>query len=499
MSIMLNPTEESYNQFISRVGEEFQGLFTRLASPTLSKQETITHLRDQIESSRRGNEKVKFPWLRLVQFLPRLMAVFLRLCYGAIRFKVKHLPLDCVYFRSWLEPRCVAGVELIDEHFRRVPHEIGSSENVVIALHPYDYSLLKNFDSLNNEKKFIVPVGLLSLFDVIKLMVDYLANGLLISRRVNIFNGVDVTDLINHSLLVDYLQMRSFTAFQEKYICMRLLPYRPKAFIYVYENQSWEKVCCFILKAQKIKLAGVQGSGFSPVFLNFFPTELDAKNSPAPDVIYTVGDYFTKYLQENGCYKIPVKTLFAARFPYQNNGNRYKVFAPNKKILKKILYAFSVHTYQYKEIIIDLIAVFANTDIHVDLKFHPQFRHLNIDGIDKLPENFSQFKECASQSFADTYDFVLFNDNSFGVESMIVGVKSFQYNRIGYFEDNRLFYFDLWDANLDFSALLNLRDQLLNGTYNKLYDIDLLEHYINLMYKPYIGNVSELLTFINSN
>jgi hypothetical protein len=158
-----------------------------------------------------------------------------------------------------------------------------------------------------------------------------------------------------------------------------------------------------------------------------------------------------------------------------------------------------VHTYQYKEIIIDLIAVFANTDIHVDLKFHPQFRHLNIDGIDKLPENFSQFKECASQSFADTYDFVLFNDNSFGVESMIVGVKSFQYNRIGYFEDNRLFYFDLWDANLDFSALLNLRDQLLNGTYNKLYDIDLLEHYINLMYKPYIGNVSELLTFINSN
>jgi hypothetical protein len=485
-----------YNSLISLAAAECGDVFSATASPTLSKQETVTHLYESIQDETRSGRPTRFPWMSFAQFVPRLLVVFVRLCYVSIRFRVRWLPENSVYFRSWLEPRCVQGEVLIDEHFRKVSLDMERSENVVVAFQPCDYSLLNGFSRLNKKRNYIVHIGLLSIYDIIKLMFDYVFNAhLTVSGHFNL-QSLDITKAINRSLLLDYLQMRSFTAYQEKYVCRNLIRYKLKAFIYVFENQSWEKACCSVLKVQGVPLIGCQGSGFSPVFLNFFPTKLDANHQPMPDVILTVGDLFTRYLLEHGNYKIPIRTFAAPRFPYPNDGIRYVLAKPNPALLKKVLYAFPVHVSQYPEILNDLVNVFESTGIAVDLKLHPQFRPERIAGFNKLPDTFRVVDRVDMDCLSNTYDCVLFNDNSFGIESLIMGVKSYQYDRAGCFDDERFFYFDLWDPHLDYDGLLTLRDQLSNGSYSKGYDIYKAARYINTMYRPYTGDLSELIACI---
>lgn len=486
-----------YNNIISLAAVEFGDNFAAIASPTLSKQETVTNLYDSIQAQNCTGQAPFFPWGSIVEFIPRIALMFIQLCYASLQFRVRQLPANSIYFRSWLEPRCVQGDALIDEHFRNIPEDLSRDNNVVVSLHPYDYSLLRKVKKLNKNKNYIISVGLLSIFDIIKLIFDYIFTAHLKIKDCYNFNNRNITPAINHSLLLDYLRLRSFTAYQEKYICKNLLRFDLKAFVYVFENQSWEKACCSILKDKGFRLVGCQGSGFSPIFLNFFPTKLDAQRQPMPDVILTVGDLFTMHLLEHGNYEIPVKTFAAARFPYPNDGIRYKVSAPNPKLSKRILYAFPVHISQYIDILDDLIKAFSLTTITVDLKLHPQFRPERIQGFNSLPSNFNVIARVDMSHLSDIYDCVLFNDNSFGIESLFMGVRSYQYDATRQFDDERFFYFDLWDTHLDYDGLILLRDQLLNGCYTKNYNVPALSDYLNSMYRPYTGDLSVLLSCIS--
>lgn len=486
-----------YNELISEVAFDFGGIFPAIASPTLSKQETVTYLYELIKHRIAQGKAPSFPWISLAEFIPRLLMMFFRISITSLRFRVKTLPINTVYFRSWLEPRCVAGHFLVDEHFRDASKDVSEVENVVIALHPYDYSLLDDFRRLKKCEKFIVPIGLLSMADIIFLMFDYVINGYIKARKNYKFKSVDITKEINHSFLQDYLRLRSFTAFQEKYICRALLKFKLKAFVYVFENQSWEKVCCSILKGNGIRLIGSQGSGFSPTFLNFFPTKSDSDQQDMPDVLLTVGDLFAKYLVEHGIYKIPIITFAAPRFPYPNDGERYIVMRPNQKLLKKILYAFPVHHSQYGDIVSDLIELFGDSDIAVDLKIHPQFKKNKFFKISNLPKNIKVVDQVDMTCLSAIYDIVLFNDNSFGIEATIMGVKSYQYNRTGIFRDERFLYFDLWDTHLDFIKLNLIKEKLINEEYDKNFNVEDLSDYINLMYRPYVRGEKMLINIIN--
>ena len=175
------------------------------------------------------------------------------------------------------------------------------------------------------------------------------------------------------------------------------------------------KVCCKLLRAASVKLIGIQGSGFSPVFFKLFPTALDAEKQPMPDVIFTVGDLFQRYLATHGNYNIPIKTFGASRFPYPTDGLKFLVALPNSSIFHRILYAFSVHVLQYPSILRDLTSIFEGTDIKVDLKLHPQFRPEAIPGFDSSPSGFEIVRSVDMDRLSFIYDCVIFNDNSFGI------------------------------------------------------------------------------------
>jgi len=472
---------DEYNELLSKVADDLGGSFAALASPTLSKQETVTNLYDMICKNDLGG----IPWVDLLLFMPRVIYSSLRMIFVILLVGKATIPERAVIFRSWLEPRCVGTGMVVDEHFRDLPDRISIDNTAVSLLHPYDYKLiLSYYKKSKTAKNIFLTITVLGIADVMRLHIDYLFTGWVRIRGAYLFHGQDASSLINRSLLFDFIKMRSFMAFQEKYITEKIARFRPKSYVYVFENQSWEKISCKIMHKHSVKLIGVQGSGFSPVFLNFFPTEADArrcvKHDCAPDVIFTVGENFVRKMTSEGCYNTPVLTFGALRFNYEKDWQGYVVQTPIELIFNKILYAFPVHVSQYKDIIKDLIEVFGGSEIKVDLKLHPQYASINL-GVD-LPRNFNIVDAVNKKTFRHTYDFVLFNDNSFGLESLMLGVKSYQYAMDAMCIDDRFFYFDLWDACIGKEGLFDLRNQIIEGVLDKTYNIPAVRKYINLTY-----------------
>lgn len=478
-----------YNELLSNVSLEFGDKFAAMASPTLSKQETVTFLFESINKGvASGLKKPNYPWLMLLAFVPRLTLMFIKVLYASWRFRVASLPEGAIYFRTWLVPRSISDGVIVDEYFRGLPKDLSCEERVIIGFSILKFGMLKNFSKYRKGKEQIISYGLLSSIDVCKLFLEYISTAFIRAKKSYYLGEFEVTQFINQSLLIDYLAIRSFSAYVEKYLCDKLATHKIKAFIYVFENQSWEKAACSTLRSRGVTSIGYQSSGFSPIFLNFFPTKNDSFQQPMPDILLTVGEHFRRYLMKHGYFRIPVITFAALRFSYPKLNNVYIVSPPNERILQRVLYAFPVQLSQYSDIINDMISVFANSEIHVDLKFHPLHSLNDIRNINNLPSNFKVVSNVDMSLLSKTYDCVIFNDNSFGIEALLMGVKSYQYSRDGCFGDDRLVYFDLWHVNYRLDDIHRLRDAIESFDYQKKFDTKAVSDYINAMYCPYGSN-----------
>jgi hypothetical protein len=495
MNLHLNDFLVEYNELLSRAGLEHKGKFSVLASPTLNKQETVTFLyRDVVNQlSNNSNKITKNNTVRLrLQFIARLGLMFYNLVKTSLTFRIKSLPGNCIYVRTWLVPRSIHNGIVRDDYFRQLIDDMSDNNSVVVGFQPLGYGeLLKQFKNTHKPDNFIVPVGLLSIGDIIKVFWEYILSANVTLYNEYSFKGVVVSNLINNSLKKDYFKLRSFQAFLELEIAKKINRFSPKIFLYIYENQAWENAYLSTFKETETKIIGYQSSGFSFRFLNFFPAKLDGQNALYPDKILTVGDNFTKALKEFGEYPIPVETFGALRFDFPAVNGSYIIEEARSEIFKRILYAFPVHFYQYQQIIQDLIEVFGNTEIEVHLKYHPLFQ--SNDNNMQLPSNFKVWSQDNNKKLNLTYDIVLFNDNSFGIESLMMGVKSFEYEFGELYDENRLFDFDLYPYRLDKNGLINICARILNSTISKDLNKEYIHQYIESMYIVYNGNANQIL------
>ncbi len=476
-----------YNQILSQAAIEHKGKFSALASPTLNKQETVTFLYKSITANINISSKSninKYYFTKKILFIIKITLLFFKLLIINLKFRIKSLPKDCLYFRTWLVPKTFENNIVRDDYFRDLIDDLSKDKSVVVAFQPLEYGkLISKFKKLNKLNNYIIPIGLLSLYDVLKLFIDYIFSAKLLLKNNYIFKNKNITSLINHSLEKDYYELRSFQAYLDLYIARKVNKYNPKYFIYIFENQAWENAYLQELKDSKIKIIGYQSSGFSYRFLNFFPTKIDKFFSLFPDKIITVGDTFTKLLTDLGNFPIPIQTFAALRFNYPQKNNKYLIEKPILKIHRRILYAFAVHSYQYTSIIEELINTFAETNIKVDLKLHPLYNDKKIDI--KIPNNFSRIYSTDMNELKSKYDIVLFNDNSFGIESLLMGVKSYEYKFGEIYPENRLIDFKLYDYSIDNIALNKIRDKILDNSLSKDLNQDYISKYINNTYEVY--------------
>jgi len=476
-----------YNELLSKVADDLGESFAALASPTLSKQETVTLLYEKIKynSKRELYLDILFS---MIMFLPRIIGTLLVMLYTSLRHEKTKVPTGAIYFRTWLVPKSFSQNRLRDDYFRILPVDLSKHYSVLLGYQSKNWTLVNKFFKSGRQKWEVLNMGILSVKDISKLFYEYLFKGLVRSSGSCFLNGKDISVFINCSLLLDYLKLRSFQAFVEKYVCVCLQELNISTYVYVYENQSWEKVVCNVFQNTDVRVIAYQSSGFSPLFLNFFPTKSDALKCPSPDIVLTVGDAFTDYMCSHAEYVVPVETFAALRFSYPTENFRYIVKEPNNKVYRRILYAFSVHKKQYAGIIADLVSVFGGSKIEIDLRFHPLYLQDQQDYSAELPDNFHIISDLDNNTINTTYDCVLFNDNSYGLESLLFGVKSYQYNREGIFIDDRFIRFELWNPSLCFQDLFGLRNSIIDGTLDKNLSVNKISDYMNYLYKPYTKN-----------
>jgi len=492
---------KDYNLLLSKAGQEDRLNFSSIASPTLNKQETVTFLYLKVNKFLTEKEKTpkksKPALSDYAKFARRLLYVLLNLSRISLNYRVKKLPTNATFLRTWLVPKSIQQNRITDDYFREMVDEL-NSQKLIVGFMPNGFSSLGKLKKISLPENYILTPGLLSIRDIVMLFIDYLVNGHYQLKKRYHFKGEDISILINESLTDDYLLLRSFPAFLEKYISLKVRKYEPKKIVYIYENQAWERALIQSFSKTRTKLIGYQSSGFSLRFLNFFPTGIDKMENFFPSKILTVGQVYTSKLKEFGDYGIPIETFAALRFNYEcDEANRYIIKQQSSVVKKRIIYAFPVLIYQYEKIIEDLVEAFGHSEIEVDLKFHPLFLEDNMNNfMDLLPQNFSVVEHVDMTSLSETYDIVIFNDNSFGIESLIQGVPSFEYDLSEGIDDTRLFDFNLYECKLDKDGLVNIKKKIISENLPQL-DQNEVSEYIHKVYTPFESQRANLNEFLS--
>ncbi len=475
----------SYDDLIKKLTSELYPKIAALSSPVLSRQENITHLRQSLPNIKGNRSPSKWYFFKLAGFfLPELIARILTLFVVSKIFRIKKLPENFLYIRSWLiNGSFTPDGNFNDRYFSSLAQVLGGKFSVITGITPVGYRyLLCNHKKIKKNKNCIVPIGLLNSIDLCNLLVDYLFSGLIKVRNEYYWSeGRNITRLINYHLLLDYLSFRTFHGFVEKFVTQKILEYNINGYIYVYENQAWEKVSCYLINNRKVPLIGYQSSGFSKINSNFFYTKNQYYLKILPNIILTTGKLYAKFFRENGCELVKLKPFAALRYRYSNDGNKYVVKRPILKNIGRILYAFSSNVSDHNLIIEYLKKIFGKSSVQVDLKFHP-LNYSYKSSIKNLPFNF-KFYNLNDNSISGVYDLVLFNDNSYGFDALFEGVKSCQLGLNVSEINDRFIYFSEWKHILETSDLISIRDQLELGRYRKDFNYDSVNNYINLMYK----------------
>ena len=214
----------TYNEIISKAANSLPKGFRVFASPTFSKQETVTELYETIANEGHVNNSNWSMFKSALAFLPKLIMTIMLICYVWARSPKVKIKKNSVYFRSWLVNRSVAKDEIEDIYFKALPVEAFKDYSVLVGLESRNFKHIREFFYKNKKSSiYVIPSGLLSFIDIIKLFFDYLLNGYLHISKEFTLDGKNITNKINRSLLYDYLRLRSFTAYHEKYICRKLL------------------------------------------------------------------------------------------------------------------------------------------------------------------------------------------------------------------------------------------------------------------------------------
>ena len=221
MPSIFDKSTDDYNKLISDVLSEFKNSFPAVASPTISKQETVTYLYSSIKNRSNDDKFFPFPWRSLFLFIPRMVIMFFNLCFFSIIFRVRSLPKDAIYFRTYVVPRCFDSKNLKDDYFREFTADLSLKENVVVSYTSHNFSLMNRFRLINKKSNHIASDVLLTLFDILNLFYNYLTTAFIQIKKDYYLNDSNIKAAINNSLLIDYLDMRSFEAYIEKYKCKK--------------------------------------------------------------------------------------------------------------------------------------------------------------------------------------------------------------------------------------------------------------------------------------
>ena len=115
--------------------------------------------------------------------------------------------------------------------------DLSEKHTVVVGFQTLDYGkTLKQFQKVQKPDNFIIPVGLLSISDIIKVFINYIKTAKIYMNNDYLFKGKETKPLINNALQMDYFKLWSFQAYLELAIAMKLKYFNPNIFLYIFNQ-----------------------------------------------------------------------------------------------------------------------------------------------------------------------------------------------------------------------------------------------------------------------
>lgn len=448
-----------------------------------------------------GNRDHYFLKLKLLFFPKLIILFFINLIFSIIgRMKdITKKEYDYVV-RTYFDHRSIDKDECLrDEYFGDLIDDLKKNGRLLVV-----YKVLRRGEFLKFLKTkscdfdSVLLEYFLSSYKILNAFKSFFYSHIILKEKF-IYNNHDCTELLQSFLNEDYLTLKGLHVFIEKEIAIKLFDLNPKNIMFPYENQTWEKMYPFVkaLLKSDTKITGYQHTGVSYKLLNYFPSKIEKHLPIFPDKIVTVGIIINNLLLEQANYPSEIVVGGALRFKkhFLNGKSNIEISYPNKKINKKIVYAFSYDLKKYNGILNLLIDIFGNTEINVLLKFHPDYIECDIlKSFNKqLPKNFIAYGAFKWDEIFPIVDLVLYDDNSIAFEGMIHGVKTFSVAQTEKIYDiTRKFYFNEWKENLNKNDLISIKNQLIDETFDKEFEVKNIQKYINNYFTKY--NYEEYFT-----
>lgn len=441
-----------------------------------------------------GNKKKK------VVFYKRLFGWLLfNLLYKITSSKrIKYKEFDYI-FRSYLIKRNFVGKKLRDDYFEPLLSDLSSKSKCLVAYNVFDHKDFFNYLKSKKSKHYNVTLvqGLLSFKELLLVFYKTYKSKKEVKNPL-VLNGYDVTSVVNEALKEEYYSFSSFFYFLEDVVAKKILNSNPKKIFWPYENQPWEKTYPLnkaALNSSTI-LCGYQHTGISYKLLNYFPSKTDFKMNLFPDEIKVVGKAIYDKFLEWGWPNVKIEIAGALRHTHFNNVD---VSTKNKNVNFSLAYAFSYDLKLYKSIIQDLVAAFYGSKFKVFLMYHPLYSLDHIRGVigGDLPANF--IERPSWEVVYDNSDFILYDDNTIGLESFIKGIRSFYYvDSDPFYNSTRLYNLNEIETEIDKIKLVDI-PKFDRDNYEKFISVDgkLIEQYIAYYFTKYVPEKSSFKKFIN--
>ena len=533
---------KDYNECLAQILVSKKDDLNYVSSPTLNRQESLTHFYEKIEKYRQiraflertgrsvcleGKDAWLYPFLKrefpklistaeprpnmLVQFLvffktwlklfTKSLVIYLLGRFVKDRFRGD----EEAVLRTYFDHRCVRkDGTLREEYFGEFTDDLGKNKKVLVIYKFMSAKDIKPYAQAGQSLHFSW-VSFENYIGLIPIIGAYLR--FLFSRsRVKhpcLYRGVDIVPLLNQSMLDDFWECRNLGVYLEVYAASKVLKGPFKQFFYPYENQPWEKIYPLLKHQMKssTEIVGFQHTGVSYKLLNYFPTALETSCPFFPDRILTVGDTLSKVLQSDAHYPCPIHTGAALRHQKYVQAGSFQFHKPAPYVQGAVAYAFSYDISNYRAILEALIRCFGDSKLKVYLKMHPDYDEDVLIRAMKLhlPGNFILAQRYSWIELSKLVDCIFYDDNSIGLEGLIQGIKTFYFSEADpIYHSERMFGFTLWKTDVDEGAMRTIRDEIEAETFQKTWDPHLSECYIRDYYHAYDGQASYSV-FVGTN
>ncbi len=515
---------KDYNEMLARILIQKSESLDYVSSPTLNRQESLTHLYEKIESYRQIRDLLlsekksirlvgKHVWLysflkkefgdrvfcdgveKKANFYIDFLKFYMKSLLVFVLGKIKddgNLKNARVLLRTYFDHRCLRKDGTVrEEYFGDFTEDLGKREKLLLVFKFMSIHNLKDYwhakRSLNYKR--LTLENLIGFWGILRGFYRFSKSRIVLSEKC-VFRGLDVSALVQKSMDEDFLNFQNLGVFLEYEASLKILKSGIHTFYYPYENQPWEKIYPLVKKQLHAStyIIGFQHTGVSYKLLNYFPTEMENKFPYFPDKILTVGETLRKVLSEQAYYPCPISVGAALRHQKFALKGDFEFHKGDKIIKKAVVYAFSYDLSNYRTILNALMESFGKSSVKVYLKIHPDYEETAVlkNLAISLPANFILAQKINWLELYKKVDCIFYDDNSIGLEGIIQGLKTFQFMGADpIYHCDRMYDFKLWTSGVDIQDMKSIASEIESETFDKSWDLEKTSEYVRNYYTPY--------------